>query len=342
MSNKIITKTMGTYNDLPVSAYTLSNRQGMQVSIMNLGATILEIIVPGKNGERNNVIRSFSSLEEYVQNSHYYSACIVGRFANRIAHGKFSLNGVEYQLAKNHGKHHLHGGVHGFHKAWWNALADNDSNSISFKYISKDGEEGYPGNLTVTVTYTLSEKNELFIHYVATTDQSTPVNLTSHAYFNLTGKPNTSILDHSLTLFAEGYTEADAELIPTGKILPLENTALDFSYTKKIGKDIESIGGYDHNFTLKKESGHENALIKAAILHDPLSGRTMEMFTTEPGFQMYTGKFLNTNSRQEEYAAICLEAQHFPDSPNHPEFPTTILHPGEKYKQTTCYAFSIA
>jgi aldose 1-epimerase len=278
-----------------------------------------------------NVVLGASNLESYLKGFNA-SAAVMGRYANRIANARFMLDGVEYKLASNNGKNHLHGGPNNFAKAVWTAKRSLPL-SVQLTYISKDAEEGYPGNLTVKVTYTLTENNELQVDYEATTDKATPVNLTNHAYFNLAG--GGSVLDHLLWLSADRYTVADAELIPTGEIAPVKGTGLDFTTPTSIGARIDQFkpkpGGYDHNFVLP--DGHGKPVL-AARLTDPKSGRVMEVRTTEPGVQLYTGNHL-------KHGAVCLETQHYPDSPNQPKFPSTILRPGQTFKSTTVFAFSV-
>lgn len=328
----ITERFFGTFEGKPVMEYTLQNANGMQVSVINYGATVTKIITADRENCFANVITHYDNLEGYLQKSNPYYGCIVGRYCNRIAHGKFTLNGKEYQLAKNHGAHHLHGGVKGFDKVWWDVCMNETGSSITLSYTSKDGEECYPGNVTVTVEYALSENNEWSIHYTATTDQPTPVNLTNHCYFNLTGNCTKPILQHELKLFADRYTVTDKDLIPTGDIASVKNTGLDFTTAKPVGLDLHKTGGYDHNMILIKGA---YTLSPAATVYDPSSGRFMEMFTTEPAVQFYSG----TQDAGAQYG-LCLEAQHYPDSPNHASFPDTILVPGKTYIQKTMYRFT--
>lgn len=329
MNTGITEKYFGNYEGHPVTEYTLSNANGMQVSIINYGATITKILVPDRNGIPANVILGFDTMDGYLENADQYIGCIVGRYCNRIAGAGFFLNGKQYKLAANNKSNSLHGGVKGFDKAWWD-IEVLDDHSLRASYLSKNGEEGFPGNLQVEVVYTLTLANEIVINYKATTDQATPVNLTSHCYFNLSGGVSGSILDHELKLYAGYFTNVNNDGIPTGELLSVSNDRLDFREPKKIGRDIDNFpGGYDINFVLNGPGG------KAAELYDPATGRYMEMFTTEPGVQFYSGNFLST-----KHAALCLEAQHFPNSPNEPSFPGTILQPGETYRQTTFYRFS--
>ena len=338
----ITERPFGTFETKPVTEYTISNANGMQVSVINYGAIITRIITPDKNGVMGNVILGFDSLDSYIQNGDQYIGCIVGRYCNRIANGTFVLDGKKYNLARNSKENSLHGGNMGFDKVCWD-VEKQDDQSLKLTYLSKDGEEGYPGNLHVEINYILTADSELKINYIAIPDKATPVNLTSHCYFNLSGGKAITILDHELKIYADLYTTVNNESIPTGEMASVINDRLDFSTAKKIGKDINNFpGGYDINFVLNAAAG------KAAALFDPLSGRYMEMFTTEPGLQFYSGNFLQaaiTNTDDEarylQHAALCLEAQHFPDSPNKPSFPNTIVRPGEIYRQTTSYKFSI-
>jgi aldose 1-epimerase len=267
----------------------------------------------------------------------------VGRYANRIANAKFSLNGKTYQLAANNDVNSLHGGLKGFDKVIWK-VKGIEQKTLSLEYFSKDGEEGYPGNLTVNVVYSLTDDNELKINYTATTDKATPINLTNHCYFNLSAGKDSTILDHMLMLNANKYTEVNDKLIPTGKLLDVKGTPMDFTKAKRVGQDIEKVsGGYDHNWVLNRET--ESLQVIGTLYHPP-SGRYMEVFTTQPGIQFYTGNFLNglkgrNGNVYNIHAALCLETQHYPDSPNQPSFPNTILRPGETYHQTTVYKFSV-
>ena len=344
MKGSITEKPFGVIDNKQVTAYTLTNSNGMEVSVINYGATIIRILTPDKNGVKGNVILGFDSLDGYIQNSAQYMGCIVGRYCNRIAHAGFSLDGQSYKLADNNDGNCLHGGLKGFDKMWWNIEKDENNNSLRLTYLSKDAEEGFPGNLQVEVIYTLYPDNALLIDYTAVTDQATPVNLTSHCYFNLSAGMVSNVLDHELLLFADEYTLLNEHAIPTGQIVSVMNTPYDFTQPKKIGKDINDIssGGYDINLVLNGEAG------KAAMLYEPVSGRFMEMFTTEPGLQFYSGNFLHAaitdplgKENYVRHAALCLEAQHFPNSPNEPAFPNTILRPGETYRQSTVYKFSV-
>ena len=314
----------------PVKLFTLRNGKGITAKVITYGAIITEIQASDRNRAMTNVVLSAPDLESYLK-GFGGAAAVMGRYANRIAKARFSLDGIEYKLAANNGKNHLHGGPKNFSKVVWQGKTL--PNGVELTYVSKDGEEGYPGNLTVKVTYTLTENNELRIDYEATTDKATPVNLTNHAYFNLAG--GGSVLDHQLWLAADRYTVADAELIPTGEIAPVKGTGLDFTTPTRISTRIDQFkprpGGYDHNFVLNTD-GKQPVL--AARLTDPKSGRVMEVRTTEPGMQLYSGNHL-------KHGAVCLETQHYPDSPNQPKFPSTILRPGQTFKSTTIFAFSV-
>lgn len=338
-------RSFGQADGQEVLQYTLKNANGMEVKILNYGGTITDIITPDKQGEKGNVVLSYDSLSGYQQKGQPYFGALVGRYANRIANAKFKLDGKEYTLAPNNNGNTLHGGLKGFDKVVWTATPAGDS-SLQLVYNSKDGEEGYPGNLQATVVYTLTPDNALQITYKATTDKPTPVNLTNHTYFNLSAGKDSTILGHELSLKASRYTPVNDKLIPTGKLDPVKGTPMDFTTAKKIGADIGKVkGGYDHNFVLDKPEG---VLETVATLYDPTSGRYMEVATTQPGIQFYTGNFLDgtlTNTRNgQKYvqnAALCLETQHFPDSPNQPSFPNVILKPGDTFSQTTVYKFSV-
>jgi aldose 1-epimerase len=332
-----------------VDLYILTNTAGMTAKIMTYGAILTELDVPDRDGKAADVVLGFDNLKDYLAGHPYFGAT-VGRVANRIAKGKFTLDGKEYKLAVNNGPNALHGGLKGFDKVVWTAapVATPDGAAVIFKYVSKDGEEGYPGNLTATVVYTLTNENALRLDYTAKTDKATPVNLTNHTYFNLAGAKAGDILGHGLTLFADRYTPVDDTLIPTGEIKPVKGTPLDFTRATRIGARIDQLkgepGGYDHNYVLNSE-GKELAL--AARVHEAKSGRTMEMWTTEPGVQFYTGNFLDGKQTgrggvvYKKHGGFCLEAQHFPDSVNHANFPSMILKPGQTYRQTTIYKFSV-
>lgn len=339
-----------------VVRYTLTNKNGLVVRLINYGAAIQELSVPDRAGKIADVTLGFDDLEGYLSDRNPFFGCTVGRVANRIAGARFTLDGKEYPLAVNNGPNHLHGGVQRcLTRVVWDAKAIEDG--VRFHYRSPDGEEGYPGNLDVTVTYTLNDANELAITYEATTDAPTIVNLTNHSYFNLAGEGAPSVLDHELQLAAKEYTPADETLIPTGAIAPVAGTPLDFTTPTKVGARIAQLDdtpymGYDHNFVLKRDCPMPKAdgarlpePAFAARLKDPASGRVMTVSTTHPGVQLYTGNHLRDvpgkgGKTYPKRSALCLETQHFPDSIHHPEFPTTVLRPGEVYLHRTVFRFS--
>jgi aldose 1-epimerase len=335
----------GKSGNQDVSLYTLMNSNGIVVKITNYGGIITSILMPDNKGKTGDIVLGYDNLNQYIENSPYFGA-IAGRYANRIAKGRFTLDGKTYKLAINDGNHHLHGGIKGFDKVVWDAIETEDSVQVglSLSYHSKDGEEGYPGNLGVKVTYTLNNNNELRILIEAETDKPTPVNLCNHTYFNLR-EADTSVLGHMLTLFADKYTPVDEGLIPTGKIAPVSNTAMDFKTARSVGSQIGQVkGGYDHNYVLQKNPGE---LSLAAILSDPETGREVKLYTTQPGLQFYSGNFLDgtiTGKGGKVYRkhyGLCLETQHFPDSPNQPCFPNAILRPGEKFSEETVFQFTV-
>ena len=346
MKTLITERSMGTFEGKEVKEFTLTNASGMQVGIMNYGGTVTKIIVPDKSGAMGDVVLGYDSLSGFFQKTNPYFNALIGRYGNRIANAKFTLDGKEYTLAANNNGNSLHGGNKGYDKVWWNIEKLSGDSSLKLTYLSNDGEEGYPGNLNVQVIYTLTADNSIKIDYTATTDKPTPVNLTSHCYFNLSAGKDSTILDHELVIDADNFTPVNDLLIPTGKIASVKNTPMDFTTAKKVGRDIDSVkGGYDHNWVLNKKG---SSFGKVAALYEPSSGRYMEVFTTEPGLQFYSGNFLdgtltNTKNGQKyvKHAALCLETQHFPDSPNEPAFPNTILKPGETYSQSTVYKFSV-
>ena len=317
----------------PVKLFTLRNAKGMTAKAISYGAIVTELHTPDRTGALASVVLGASSLEQYLRGAN--AAAVIGRVANRIAKARFTLVGKEYTVAANSGPNHIHGGRKGFAQQVWQAKAlpaGSREAAVQFTYLSKDGEEGYPGNLTVKVTYTLTDENALRIDYEAVTDKATPVNLTNHAYFNLAGQGDA--LDHELWLSADRYTLADDQLIPTGEIASVKGTPLDFTTSTRIGARIEQLkprpNGYDHNYVIP---GGGKSLVLAARVTEPKSGRVMEVRTTEPGVQLYTGNHL-------KHGALCLETQHYPDSVNKPNFPSTILRPGETFKSTTEFAFS--
>ncbi|MEL7835079.1 aldose epimerase family protein [Fodinibius sp. Rm-B-1B1-1] len=333
----------GTLEDeREVTEYTLSNANGMEVKIINYGGIVTSIQTPDADGNFENVVLGFESLDKYIPNGDYLGA-IIGRYGNRIAEGTFSIDDTDYELATNDGDNHLHGGDEGFDQKLWNAKMQDDG-SLTLNYLSEDGEEGYPGNLDVTVVYSLTNDNELKIAYKATTDKATPVNLTNHSYFNLSGQPDSPILDHELMLAADRYTPVNEELIPTGELAEVEDTPFDFTEPNGIGDRIDDVdGGYDHNWVLNRTES--DSLFHAATLYHDESGREMKVFTEEPGLQFYSGNFLDgsmegpNGTPYVKHGALCLETQHFPNAPNESDFPSTILEPGETYQTTTVYQF---
>lgn len=349
---KIEKQSFGEMKDgQKVDLYTLVNSNDMRVSITSYGGIITKIIVPDKDGKMGDVVLGFNDLAGYLANELYFGA-IVGRYGNRIAKGKFTLNNFEYSLATNNGPNHLHGGVKGFDKVLWTAKKINqgDQPGLELNYLSLDGEEGYPGNVTIEVVYTITKDNELKIEYTGTTDKITILNPTHHSYFNLTGDPTKTILDHELMIDADKTTEVASGLITTGKLTEVVNTPMDFRKSTKIGARINTADaqlklglGYDHNWVL---NNYDKQVKKVVELYDPQSGRLMELLTDQPGMQFYSGNFLDGSIKGKNginyqcRSGLCLEAQKFPDSPNKPEFPSAILKPGETYRQTTIYKFS--
>jgi aldose 1-epimerase len=338
-------RSFGSLHGEEVHLFTLSNNAGFTVEITNYGGIVTSIITPDKNGNFDDVALGYDSLNGYLIETPYFGA-IVGRVANRISGSQFTLDGKTYKLASNVENNHLHGGLVGFDKVLWKAETQIDDTTASLKlsYVSPDGEEGYPGNLSTTVVYTITRDNKLQIEYTATTDKPTPVNLSHHSYFNLSGTSGKNILDHVLYIDADRYTAIDSNLLPTGKLAPVENTPLDFRVPERIGSRIHKVpGGYDHNYVLN----NKGQFAKVAELYDEQSGRFMEVFTTEPGMQFYSGNFLNGSIVGEKglvyqkHHGLCLETQHFPDAPNQPDFPSIILRPGETYKQFTVYRFGV-
>lgn len=330
-----------------VYLYTLRNKHGVEASITNYGGAITSIMAPDRNGVFADVVLGYDTVDEYMKNPRYLGA-LIGRFANRIDRGKFSLNGVEYQLAQNNGKNHLHGGNKGFDKRVWKASETTDG--LHLEYFSRDGEENYPGNLNVAVDYSLNDENELRIDYHATTDKDTIINLTNHAYFNLRGQLHGTILDHELTLYSESYIPVREDLVPYGEIHLVEGTPMDFRTTHTIGARLDRLipelsysQGYDHTFLLR---GRDGSLRWVARLREPLLGRVMEVFTTQPGMQVYSGNFFDGSVKgkggvvYEKYAGLCLETQHFPDSPNQPNYPSTVLRADQTYNEITVYKFT--
>jgi aldose 1-epimerase len=333
----------------PVELYTLTNNKGMKAKIITYGGIITELTAPDRDGKFDDVALGFDNLKDYLAGNPFFG-CITGRVANRIAKAKFTLDGKEYKLAANNGPNTLHGGLKGFDKKVWKGetLDTPDGVAVKLSYRSPDGEENFPGNLDVTVTYTLTNANELKIDYAAKTDKATPVNLTNHSYFNLAGaKSGGTVLDHEVQVEADKYTPVDETLIPTGEIAPLKGTPLDFTTPTKIGTRFDQLKGkpigYDHNYVLR---GEGKALAVGVRVREPKTGRMLEMLTTEPGVQLYTGNFLDGKVKGKggvaypQHGGFCLEAQHFPDAINQPKFPSVVLQPGKTYTQTTVYKFS--
>lgn len=352
---RIVSEPFGTTPDgTEVERYTLVNARGMRVRILTYGGIVQSIEVPDRRGRFANVALGFATLEDYVERNSPYFGAIIGRYANRIGGASFTLDGEEYTLAANDGENSLHGGNKGFDKRVWDATPVPPTRrgvGLELAYTSPDGEEGYPGTLTVEVVYTLTNANELRIDYRASTDAPTIVNLTNHSYFNLQGEGTGSILDHWMKIYARHYTPVDETLIPTGRIARVAGTPMDFTRPHRIGERIRNdfeqlvIGrGYDHNYVLKRRD--DERLVRAARVGDPESGRVLEIFTTQPGMQFYSGNFLDgtligTGGRMYRQSdGFALETQHFPDSPHHPNFPSTVLRPGEKFRSTTVYEFS--
>lgn len=356
-SNRKVQSSMKTtvFGKLPdgrdVNLYTLSNGAGMTAQVINYGATITSLMVPDRNGKAADVVLGYDSIDGYMNGTSYLGA-VVGRYGNRIGKGRFQIDGKQYQVTVNDGENHLHGGKIGFNKVLWDATVPGDSStaSLQLRYVSRDGEEGYPGTVTLKVTYTLTEKNELRVDYEGTTDQPTVLNPTQHSYFNLSGDFNKTILDHLLLIDADGITPVDKGLIPTGQIVSVADTPLDFRMPMAIGAHINdqdeqlAFGrGYDHNWVLKGTPGQVR---RVAELYDAASGRMMTVFTDQPGLQFYSGNFLDGTAKgkngiaYQHRTALCLETQAFPDTPNKPQFPSVILRPGQTYRQTTVYQFS--
>ena len=337
----------------PVELFTLTNTHGIEVRAMTYGATITSIRTADRSGTRADIVLGFDSLSGYVAGSPYFGA-VVGRYANRIAGGRFTLDGATYQLARNNGPNSLHGGVRGFDKVLWRAEPFHETHAagVVFRYVSPDGEEGFPGTVSLAVSYTLTDDNELIIDYTASTDKATPLNLSQHTYWNLHGEGQGDILDHVLTLDASAFTPVDSTLIPTGQVAAVGGTPFDFRQGIVIGAHINDphtqlrFGrGYDHNWVIDRAGGA--SLAHAARLEDPTTGRVLDIRTTEPGIQFYSGNFLDGTIRGKNgqvyghRTGLCLETQHFPDSPNHANFPTTILRPGARYESRTVVAFSV-
>jgi aldose 1-epimerase len=345
-------KPFGKVDGKSVALYTLTNDSGMEMSVTEYGGIVTSFFAPDRTGKMDDIVLGYDNVEGYVKNNPFFGA-IIGRYGNRIGKARFSLGGKEYSLSVNDGPNCLHGGAKGFDKVVWNSreIQRNDAVGVEFTYISKDGEQGFPGNLNATVVYWLTNKNEFAIEYAAATDKETVVNMTQHNYWNLSGENSGDILSHELTIYADTYTPGDAGLIPTGELASIKGTPMDFTRPTmigaRIGADFEPLRfgkGYDHNWALNRKSS--DGLAPAALVFDRKSGRRMEVLTTEPGIQFYSGNHLDGSiigKQGKPYAlrnGLCLETQHFPDSPNKPAFPTTLLKPGQQYKSMTTYKFS--
>ena len=340
----------GARDGRPVILYTLKNSHGMEVRAMNYGGIIQAIRVPDRKGNFADIVLGHDTAEGYMPNPPYIGA-IVGRYANRIANGTFTLDGKTYNLPKNDGPNTLHGGTtRTFDKVMWESQPIKDKNGVLFEFLSKDGDDGFPGNLRMKVSYVLTDSNELVIDYEATTDKATPINVSQHSYFNLKGEGNGDILDHEVMINADRFTPVDKNLIPTGELRPVKGTPLDFTKPTRIGTRIDDnyeqlvlAHGYDHNFVINRKGA---GMTLAARVSDPTTGRILEVSTTQPAVQFYTGNFLDgtvTGKEGHVYKrrfGFCLETQHYPDSPNHPDFPNTILRPGETFHQVTAFKFS--
>jgi len=344
MQNEFLEKSTAP----PVETFVLTNRRGLRAKLTNWGACLLEMHTPDRHGALADITLGFDTLDGYFA-PHPHFGVTTGRFANRIARGKFTLDGVTYTLAANNGPNHLHGGPTGFHARAWKAEAPGSGKNVRFSYTSADGEEGFPGTLEIATTYTLTDDDELRIDYEATTDKPTVLNLTNHAYWNLAGANAGSILAHEVTLHANRYVPVDAAGIPTGGFAPVSGGPMDFTTPKTLARDFDQLrgkpGGYDHSYLVGH--AHEGALTLAAEVSEPGSGRVLEVSTTEPAVHLYTGNFLDGSvigkggHAYQKNDGFCLETQHFPDSPNHPEFPSTVLRPGQVFRSTTVHRFSV-
>jgi aldose 1-epimerase len=352
-SSPVEKEKFGTVDGKEIDIFTLTNQSGTRVRIINYGAIVVSLLMPDRDGNLADIVTGYDSLKGYINDNSFFGA-IVGRYGNRIDKGKFQLDGKTYQLTINSGENHLHGGFKGFYKAIWNVepLENEPGNSLKLTYLSPDGEEGYPGTVRIAVTYTLTEDNELKIEYEGTTDKPTILNPTHHSYFNLTGDFSNNILNHELYIDADYFTPVDQNIIPTGEFAAVKNTPMDFRQPTPIGLHINDqyeqlkFGlGYDHNWVLNEY--RKGMVRKVATLYDPKSGRFMELLTDQPGLQFYSGNFMNGTSigkggiAYQYRTALCLETQDFPDAPNKSNFPSAVLRPGETYKQTTIYKFSV-
>lgn len=348
---KVEKELFGEFEGKKVDLYTLTNAKGLEMKVTTYGGIVTSLKVPDRNGKMGDIVLGYNNLEGYVKNNPYFG-CIVGRYGNRIGKAKFLVDGKEYTLAKNNGENSLHGGIKGFDKVVWDAKAimGDDSVGVELKYMSKDGEEGFPGNLDVTVVYTMTNDNEFKIDYFATTDKPTVVNLTHHSYWNFAGEGSGDILGHELMINADTFTPVDEGLIPTREMPTVKGTPMDFRTLTAIGaridadyKQLKFGKGYDHNWVLNKQQW---AMTLAATLYEPTTGRLMEIYTMEPGIQFYAGNFLDgsiigkSGKPYEFRNGLCLETQHYPDSPNKPNFPSVVLRPGEEYRTTTIHKFS--
>ncbi len=348
----VVLSVFGETGGAAIHVYILENAHGLSVRLLDYGATIQSILVPDRNGQVADVLLGYSALERYVEDRSYFGST-VGRYAGRIGNGQFALDGMVYALPTNDGGHTLHGGLNGFNQKRWDTAIETTGSfpTARMTYSSPNGEEGFPGNLTVTVCFTLTDNNELIIDYEAVADRPTVLNLTNHAYFNLRGEGNGDILSHVLQIFSDCFAETDEALIPTGNFLPVDGTVLDFRTPLPVGarlnlsdRLLSHAKGYDHSFLVRRPSA--DGLVQSAWLCDPESGRALEVWTTEPDLHVYTGNFLEGVSGKSgnlygQYTGICLETQHFPDSPNHPAFPSTRLNPGDRFRSRTIYRFTI-
>ena len=333
----------------PITRYNLSNQPGYSVAIINRGATLISIQTPDKNGQTAEISLGFDQIEGYLQPNNPYMGAIIGRYANRLAHGRFPLNGSDYQVPRNLNGHALHGGNTGLDKAIWN-ISVVDEETLECRHLSPHLDQGFPGNLEIIVRYRLDASNALSIDYEAVSDADTVINLTSHPYFNLSGGQQSTILDHQLQICSDQITETDADLIPTGNLLPIQQTPFDFNERKPLRQPIAALpNGYDNNYVLNKSVQEQyKGIPLAAVVWEPQTGRKMEVYSTEPGLQFYSAFWLEGNYSHQRtglhygsYGALCLEAQHFPDSPNHPAFPSTVLKKGAVYRQQTIYKFGV-